>query len=121
MISSGTLASEIAALVAKKNPPLVCIAAVAPGGLAQLRYLCKRLRALSSDIKIVVGRWGNPGGIDAIRESLIAAGADQVGGSLCRTRDQITNLRPFMSNAIAIVEPGPEPLKLHSIATAREV
>lgn len=120
MISSGTLASEIAALVAKKKPPLVCIAAVAPGGLAQLRYLCKRLRALSSDIKIVVGRWGYPGGIDALRESLIAAGADQVGGSLCRTRDQITNLRPFISNAIAIVEPGP-PLKFHSIATAREV
>ncbi len=119
IISSATLASEVAALIVQKNPPLVCIAAVAPAGVAQLRYLCKRLRALSSDIKIVAGRWGYPGGLDVSRESLIAAGADQVGGSLCQTRDQITNLRAFIVNA-ASVEPGAAPVKIHSMATSRE-
>jgi hypothetical protein len=97
-ISSGTLTSEIAAVVAEKNPALVCIAAVAPGGLTQVRYICKRLRALSADVKIVAGRWGYTGEIGSIRESLIAAGADQVGGTLWQTRDQISNLRPFISH-----------------------
>ncbi len=104
IIAAGTLASEIAAAVAKKKPALVCIAAVAPGEMAQLRYLCKRLRALSADVKIVAGHWGYSAEIDAIRESLLAAGADQVSGSLCQTRDLITNLRPFLSAVEATMQ-----------------
>jgi predicted PurR-regulated permease PerM len=98
IISAGALASEIAAIVAKRNPPMVCIAALSPGGLPQIRYLCKRLRALSGDIKIVIGRWGVAADKDSIRESLVAAGADQIGHSLGQTRDQIANLRPFISS-----------------------
>ena len=37
---------------------MICIAAVPPGGLAQTRYLCKRLRARFPNLKIAVGRWG---------------------------------------------------------------
>jgi predicted PurR-regulated permease PerM len=107
IIPSGRLASEIAAVVAEKTPPLVCVAAVAPGGVAQLRYLCKRMRMLSADTKIVAGYWANPGDIEGIRESLIGAGADQVGGSLCATRDQITNLRPFIAQIEASAQPHP--------------
>jgi predicted PurR-regulated permease PerM len=107
IIPSGRLASEISAVVAEKTPSLVCVAAVAPGGVAQLRYLCKRMRMLSADIKIVAGYWGNPGDIEGIRESLIGAGADQVGGSLRATRDQITNLRPFIAQIKASAQPQP--------------
>jgi hypothetical protein len=48
-------------------------------------------------VKIVVGRWGEAVEPADVRESLIAAGADQVGASLRQTRDQITNLRPFIA------------------------
>jgi hypothetical protein len=99
ILASGGLASEVAAVVAEKSPPLVLIAAVAPGGLAQVRHICKRLRVLSQDVKIVVGWWGAGANSDGVRESLKAAGADQVGGSVCQTRDQITNLRPFISQS----------------------
>jgi hypothetical protein len=57
-IAEGTLTAELLELVANQNPPLVCIAAIPPGGLAHTRYLCKRLRARFPDIKILVGRWG---------------------------------------------------------------
>jgi predicted PurR-regulated permease PerM len=97
IIPCGTLTSEIAAVVAEKAPALVCIGAVSPGGLDQLRHICKRLRAISGELKIVVGRWGTVEETDAVCESLIAAGADQVGGRLCQTRDQITKLRPFIA------------------------
>ncbi|MGH7927304.1 MAG: hypothetical protein ACREQV_05880, partial [Candidatus Binatia bacterium] len=118
IISAGTLASEIAAIVAEKNPPLVCIAALSPGGLAQVRYLCKRLRAVSSDIKIVIGRWGLSGDTDSIRESLVAAGADQIGRSLCQTRDQITNLRPFISPAEGSAQSGAPAHAIQRAATS---
>jgi predicted PurR-regulated permease PerM len=105
IIPAGTLTSEVAAVVVEKAPALVCIAAVSPAGVAQLRYICKRLRALDPDLKIVVGCWGGAEEIDGIRESLIAAGADQIGGSLCQTRDQITNLWPFISSTPPTLRP----------------
>jgi predicted PurR-regulated permease PerM len=97
ILASGGLAAEVAVMVAEKTPPLVLIGAVAPGGLSQVRHICKRLRGLSRDVKIVVGWWQPAANSRGFRESLKAIGADQVGGSLSQTRDQITNMRPFIS------------------------
>jgi predicted PurR-regulated permease PerM len=86
------LASEVIDAAAEKNPGLVCIAALAPGGLAQARYLCKRLRNRFPDLKIVVGRWGLWGETDDAQRSLLAGGADRVATSLLQARDEIINL-----------------------------
>jgi CheY-like chemotaxis protein len=118
ILASGGLASEVAAVVAEKSPPLVLIAAVAPGGLAQVRHICKRLRALSQDVKIVVGWWGAGANSDGVRQSLKAAGADQVGGSLCQTRDQITNLRPFISQSGTSAQSGEYAANLQRAVTS---
>jgi hypothetical protein len=102
VISSHSLASEIErVVVSQKAPPLICIAAVSPGGLAQARYLCKRLRALSSDVKIVVGRWGSVGEMKETLQTLTSAGADQVAASLRETRDQIGNLQAIVRSNMA--------------------
>jgi hypothetical protein len=98
VLSASILVSEMTAAVAEKKPPLVCISALPPGGLVQACYLCKRLRALFPRIKIVVGRWSGSGALDDGQNSLLAAGADQVGNSLQQTRDQLLNLRPFLSD-----------------------
>lgn len=97
IIPAGALASEITVSASEKNAPLICIAALAPGGVAQARYLCKRLRALFPEVKIVVGRWAFSGALD--ETSLLSAGADQIGISLLQTRDQITNLRQLISDS----------------------
>jgi predicted PurR-regulated permease PerM len=86
------LASEIIDAAAERNPGLVCIAALAPGGLAQARYLCKRLRARFPDLKIIVGRWGLRGETEDAHKSLLAGGADRVATSLLQARDEIVNL-----------------------------
>jgi hypothetical protein len=79
---------------------LVCIAAVQPGGLTHARYLCKRLRAQFPDLKIIVGLWGFRGELDATtRDTLLSAGADQVGTSLLQSRDQIGNLGHLISDS----------------------
>ena len=115
VLSASVLASEIITAVAEKNPPLVCIAALPPGGLAQVRYLCKRLRARSPGLKIVVGRWSLAEVLDENRDSLLPAGADQVGSSLQQTRDQLINLHPFLSgDGAANVDPDRQELS-HSV------
>ena len=75
---TGMLTAEIVAWVDLHRPALLCIGAVAPGGLSQARHLCKRLRSQCPDLKIVVGRWGLHDEKDTDRQHLLAAGADHV-------------------------------------------
>jgi predicted PurR-regulated permease PerM len=74
----GMLVAEVLASVDLHRPTLLCIGAVAPGGLSQARHLCKRLRSQCPELKIVVGRWGLHDEKDADRQHLVAAGADHV-------------------------------------------
>jgi hypothetical protein len=75
---AGMLTAEVVARVGVDRPPLLCIGAVAPGGLSQARHLCKRLRSQYPELKIVVGRWGLHDEKDTDRGHLLAAGADYV-------------------------------------------
>jgi predicted PurR-regulated permease PerM len=86
------LTSEVVSLVVETSPALICIGAVPPGGLAQTRYLCKRLRARFPDLKIVVGRWGFRENTEETLAHLRADGIDYVGTSLCETRDEVMRL-----------------------------
>lgn len=75
---TGMLTAEVVAWVDLHRPALVCIGALAPGGLSQARHLCKRLRSQYPELKIVVGRWGLHDEQDTDRQHLLAAGADCV-------------------------------------------
>jgi predicted PurR-regulated permease PerM len=75
-----------------ENPAVVCVCALPPGGLAQARYLCKRLRASFPHQKIVIIRWGLPDNAGQRREELQAAGADVVVTTLQEARTQISQL-----------------------------
>jgi hypothetical protein len=86
---AGMLSSEIVTLVAEQRPRVACIGFLPPGGLAQARYLCKRLRARFPDLRIVVGRWGATPGIDEARPLLLRDGADVVASTLLETREQL--------------------------------
>jgi len=91
-----TLTSEVIDRIAEQSPALVCIASLPPGGLAQTRYLCKRLRKRFPDLKIIVGRWGNRGEHNG--DSLRAAGADHVGTTIGETRDHVIQLSQITSS-----------------------
>jgi hypothetical protein len=55
VLSIEMLSAEMVTLAGEKEPAVVCVGAMPPGGLAHTRYLCKRLRARLPDAKIVVG------------------------------------------------------------------
>ncbi len=75
---TGMLTAEVVTWVDLRRPALLCIGAVAPGGLSQARHLCKRLRSQCPELKIVVGRWGLHDEMDTDRQLLLTAGADHV-------------------------------------------
>src|SRR5262249_53115934 len=58
LIAPETLTPELLDLVEQRQPALVSIAAIPPGGPAHTGYLCKRLRTRFPDLRILVGRWG---------------------------------------------------------------
>jgi hypothetical protein len=93
------LSSEVVALAREAQPPVVCIGAIAPGGLAHTRYLVKRLRGALPAARILVGRWGAEGRPAEVVTSLLAAGADEVATTLLETRDQVRRVAPVLARA----------------------
>jgi len=89
IMSAAILTAEVVSQITEKDPTVVCIAAMPPNGLAQARYLCKRVRARFPNLKITIGRWG--GATDDCN-NLLAAGADKVGVTIKETREQIVQL-----------------------------
>jgi hypothetical protein len=101
------LTAELISLVEQASPELVCIGLVPPGGFAQTRYLCKRLRARFPALPIVVGCWGGPK--DEV-EHLARLGLDSIAHTsttLLETRNQIMQLpqihTSLVSQAVASV------------------
>jgi predicted PurR-regulated permease PerM len=92
VLSSHTLAAEVPTKIDELDPALVLIAAIPPGGLAQVRYLCKRLRTRYAKLKILVGRWAATEEAGRVRERLKAAGADNVAFSFAESQAQIVPL-----------------------------
>jgi hypothetical protein len=86
------LTSEVVSLVVRTGATLVCVGALPPGGLAQARYLCTRLRARLPNLKIVVGRWGFKENTEETLAHLRADGIDYVGTGLLETRDEVMRL-----------------------------
>ena len=99
---TGMLTAEVVARVDLDRPALLCIGAVAPGGLSQARHLCKRLRSQYPELKIVVGRWGLHDEKDTDRGHLLAAGADYVEMTVLDTQ------RALAQVALTLGQPAPE-------------
>lgn len=95
VLADEALTSEMVDHVAEKRPALVCIVSLPPGGLAQTRYLCKRLRVRFPDTRILVGRLGTQAGNH--RDALLAAGADKVATTMIELRDQVIQASQVIS------------------------
>jgi predicted PurR-regulated permease PerM len=100
VVSATVMAGEVVSRVRKEQPALVCIAALPASGCAPARYLCKRLRAVCPDLKIVIGCWGLNDNVELIRERLRSAGADFVGLTLQETRGQVISLLEILLESL---------------------
>jgi hypothetical protein len=99
------MSAEVVARVKAEEPPVVYVAAVPPGGVNRVRYLCKRLRGQFPELTIAAGCWGLAEGVDKAAEQLRAAGASQVATSLRESREQLApvlQVLPHLQTAAAV-------------------
>jgi hypothetical protein len=77
-LGAEALASEVAEATETDVPHLVCITSCPPGGLAHVRYLCKRLRRKNATLRVVVLRPGTSTEAQAAAQSLADQGVARV-------------------------------------------
>jgi hypothetical protein len=106
--SATGLVSDALDQVRTLQPAIVCVVALPPGGGAQARLLCLRLRARHPGLVVVVGRWGWQGDVTRLRNQLQVAGANEVGLSLDETCRQLASLRS-QGVAVTSIVPGNAP------------
>jgi predicted PurR-regulated permease PerM len=119
VLSAQTLSGELVARADQEHAALICISALPPSGLAQARYLCKRLRLHFPDAKIAVGIWGETEQVEKARQRLRAAGADAVGTRLLETRDQVVPMIQVLSHVDTDQANDPGQGKAFATAAAR--
>lgn len=103
--SMESLTGEMRAIVLDNPPDVICIASLPPRGVSHAVYLCKRLREVTPDIPIIVGRFGSKSVRSLDHERLIQAGATSVVTSLQAVTRQLNSMHPILvskSGAFAI-------------------
>ena len=98
LVSPELMSSEVVGFVAERRAAIVCVAAVAPGALAPVRYLVKRLRQRVPEVRIVVAAFG-AADADAERAAIMAVEVDGVGLSLVEARDRLVAMIQFARGA----------------------
>jgi predicted PurR-regulated permease PerM len=85
------------ACVLEKPPAAAMIVSVAPEGLTQARYLCRRLRGQFDELRIVVARLGQRRELRKSCKHLLAAGANRVVTTLREACGQLEHIVPTAS------------------------
>ena len=98
IVSPEPMSSEVVTLVAERRASIVCVATVAPGGVAPVRYLVKRLRQRLPEVRIVVAAFGAADAGDE-RAEITAAGVDGVGTTVVEVRDRLVAMIQFARGA----------------------
>jgi len=102
LVAPGLLTADVVAHVAQTQPALVCVGAVAPGGVPHLRYLCKQLRARFPSLPLVVGCWGAAEPVAETVALLRADGLDHVETTVQTTRDQLMQVSQLVASQRAL-------------------
>ncbi len=93
-------APELVSLVREQGFTIVCLADLPPSPPSKTRYLVKKLRAASPDLRILVGRWGPSALADESTRVLRDTGANLVASTLMETRTYLTGLLEFTEAAV---------------------
>ncbi len=80
---------RVADAIGERKPDVVLVSHVPPGGLTNMRYMVRRLKAALGDVPVWAGRWGEQGDTAALAEQLRAAGAARSVFSLAEARERL--------------------------------
>jgi predicted PurR-regulated permease PerM len=110
------LAGELISLVRNRQPAVVCIGSLPPGGAAHVRYLCKRLRGSFPDLRLLVGRWMEASPANSEGGPMDDLGADKVDATLLQARNQLLTWLPVLETQEVNGRPAVAP-ESHAVAT----
>jgi predicted PurR-regulated permease PerM len=99
VLSPNLLSSEMVTTCTEKKPDIVVISSLPPGGLAQARYLLKRLKSDCPNARVLVGRWGTSATTEKQTALLREADADLVATTLLEARAQLVQVLPLVTAA----------------------
>jgi predicted PurR-regulated permease PerM len=103
------LLSEMLEHVRRERPEAVVLAAVHPGGLAKIRYLCKRLRQAFPHLPILVGYWGLPVDDLKLGQQLQDVGASSVAVTISESCLQLESVLKIAPHLTPVTGPEPQP------------
>jgi predicted PurR-regulated permease PerM len=86
------LSTEVVEGIASGRYRAVCIADIPPSAPSRARAMIRRLRVMSAELPILVGRWAPADLADESNESLLAVGATSVASTLVATRAELLKL-----------------------------
>lgn len=86
------LPSKVVRQIQSDNPDLVVLAAVPPGGIPQVRYMCSEIRQVCPEITIIVVCFAKLTNYDEMLVSLRGSGASYLTTSLGQTKLQIEKM-----------------------------
>jgi len=109
-LSSQALTGEVIAKAEMERPSVVYLAAIVPGGSAELRLLAKQLAGIVPPINVVMGRYGLRGARKK-RELSASTGVQSIASNLFETRNlimQLSAVQPELSpeSSAPVLRPG---------------
>jgi len=99
ILSPQLLSSEMVTTCMQAKPDIVLIGSLPPGGLAQARYLLKRMKTECPTARVLVGRWGTSAVTEKQTALLEESGADLVATTLLEARGQLLQVLPLIAAA----------------------
>jgi predicted PurR-regulated permease PerM len=96
LVGTGVLPADVAAAVAEHHSNLIVIGAVQPGSARRVRYLCKQLRQIKPEVRIIAAIWGERRGAAEQLNRISEACADGVETSVLGLRDHLKAWMPIV-------------------------
>jgi predicted PurR-regulated permease PerM len=86
--------------IGQLHADIVCVSALTPFAAGQARLVCKQLRERYPDVKIVLGLWGFPGGLEKAKERVGPNCTDLIGTSLAEAVLQVNHAANSLTSLI---------------------
>lgn len=91
-VSFAVSAGELADLVEKNKPDVVCISATPPVAVMHARRLCRRVRGRFPEVPVVVGLWNAQGDLSKAKTHIGGGATTQVVATLAEAQEQVHRL-----------------------------
>ena len=88
-VSFTTAASDLADLLQRRKPDVVCISATPPAAVMHARHLCKHIRGRFPKVPMVVGLWDAQGDLSKAKTRIGADTTTHVVTTLAEAQEKI--------------------------------